>query len=266
MTSVEQLLGAGWGALLVAGMWPRRPLAVRAHAGRRRLEERRRPRRGPAQLIGRTMLRLWARARRPGAEAPAIDPTRLGRSLLAAIAVLVLSPLLAVAVGLLVWALPALGLGRARRTREYAIRRDLPEVVDLLALAVGAGLTVPLALDAVARRAAGPVGEALGSTTAEVRAGRRLVDALGALPHRLGEDARPLTVALVASVRDGSPLGDGLDRLAAELRVTRRRQAEEAARRVPIKLLFPLVCCILPAFALLTVAPLLAGALRSLRP
>ena len=44
-----------------------------------------------------------------------------------------------------------------------------------------------------------------------------------------------------------------------------RTVAEEAARRIPVKLLFPLVGCTLPAFALLTVAPLVAGALRSLR-
>ena len=44
----------------------------------------------------------------------------------------------------------------------------------------------------------------------------------------------------------------------------RRRQAEEAARTLPIKLCFPLVCCVLPAFVLLTIAPLVAGAVRSL--
>ena len=42
-------------------------------------------------------------------------------------------------------------------------------------------------------------------------------------------------------------------------------RAEEAVRKVPVKLLFPLVTCTLPAFALLTVAPLVAGALRQLR-
>jgi tight adherence protein C len=75
-----------------------------------------------------------------------------------------------------------------------------------------------------------------------------------------------LATTLVGSLRDGSPAADGLDRLAVELRAERRRRAEEVARRVPIKLLFPLVACILPAFALLTVAPLLAGALDALRP
>jgi tight adherence protein C len=52
--------------------------------------------------------------------------------------------------------------------------------------------------------------------------------------------------------------------LAAEVRAERRRRAEAAARRVPVKLLFPLVLCVLPAFGLLTVVPLLAGAATSL--
>ena len=71
--------------------------------------------------------------------------------------------------------------------------------------------------------------------------------------------------ALVASERYGAPLAAGLDRLAAEVRASRRRRADEVARKVSVKLLFPLVLCILPAFALLTVAPLIASALKSLR-
>lgn len=268
MRPVAVLLGAGWGALLLAGLWPGRPLPARAHGHRPRQGAPRSQRPGFADRTGRAVLGLVSRTGPIGTRAAAtVEPTRFGRSLLAAAATVIASSLpLGAAVGVLVWALPALGIRRSRRRRAAAIRRHLPETVDLLALAVGAGLTVPLAVAAVARRAAGPVGEALGWAVAEAGAGLRFADALAELPRRLGEDARPLAVALVASVRDGSPLGDGLDRLAGELRADRRRRAEESARRVPIKLLFPLVCCILPAFALLTVAPLLAGALQALRP
>ena len=76
---------------------------------------------------------------------------------------------------------------------------------------------------------------------------------------------RPLVSVLLASERYGTPLLPALDRVAVDARARRRVAADEAARRVPVKLLFPLVLCILPAFALLTVVPLLAGALRSLR-
>jgi tight adherence protein C len=76
---------------------------------------------------------------------------------------------------------------------------------------------------------------------------------------------RPLVASLVASERYGAPLATGLERLADEVRRDRRRRAEEVARKVPVKLLFPLVTCTLPAFGLLTVAPLIASAVRSLR-
>jgi tight adherence protein C len=59
-------------------------------------------------------------------------------------------------------------------------------------------------------------------------------------------------------------LAPGLERLSLELRLDRRRRAEIEARRVPVRLLAPLVVCVLPAFALLTVVPLLVASLRAL--
>ncbi len=63
---------------------------------------------------------------------------------------------------------------------------------------------------------------------------------------------------------DGDPLVPVLDRLSVEARMVRRRQAEEAARRLPVQLLFPLVLCVLPAFVLLAVVPLLLAAVPQL--
>jgi tight adherence protein C len=168
-------------------------------------------------------------------------------------------------VALGVWALPVLRSRRRERRRVAALTVDLPEVVDLLVLAVGAGLTVPFAIAAVARHATGPLAAELHRVLDDVEHGRRLADALDDVPGRAGEAARPLSSALVASERYGAPVVAGLERLAADVRRDRRRRAEEAARRVPVKLLFPLVTCTLPAFALLTVAPLIAGTLGSLR-
>jgi tight adherence protein C len=160
---------------------------------------------------------------------------------------------------------PWLARRRDARRRAEALTVELPEVVDLLVLAVGAGLTVPLAVAAVAARAEGLLASELARALGDTRKGRRLADALDDLPARVGDGARPLTAALVASERYGAPIVSGLERLADEVRRARRRRAEEAARRVPVKLLFPLVVCTLPAFALLTVAPLIAGTLGSLR-
>ncbi len=93
--------------------------------------------------------------------------------------------------------------------------------------------------------------------------GERLADSLDRFAG-LGEAVRPLAAALVAAERYGTALGPSLDRVAIDARSIRRRQAEEAARRLPVQMLFPLVACILPAFGLLTVVPLLAASLPRL--
>lgn len=206
---------------------------------------------------------LLLAARRPVSTEAAV---RLGRAVGAAAVTVVVLPPAAPAVGAVVWGLPAVAARRDRRRRRAELLRYLPEVADLFMLAVGAGLTVPLAVAAVACRAPGVLGAELTRVVREVELGRRVGDALEEVPGRAGEEVRPLVAALVASERYGAPLLDGLARLTTELRSDRRRRAEEAARRIPVKLLFPLVFCTLPAFALLTVAPLLAGALGSLRP
>ncbi|MGQ0617313.1 MAG: type II secretion system F family protein [Acidimicrobiia bacterium] len=154
---------------------------------------------------------------------------------------------------------------RARRT-EFEVVAELPEVVDLFAMAAVSGLNVSLAVQAVAKRSPPRFRAALGEAAARATAGVRLADALDGLVGSLGEHARPLVTVLAAADRYGAPLVPSLERLGLEVRLDRRRRAEEAIRRVPITLLFPLVACVLPAFGLLTVAPLVAGALGGLRP
>ena len=202
---------------------------------------------------------------RPGRRVENPAARRAATAACLALPTMVLSPLAAVFVAAAVWVVPAVRARKSERRRLLRIERDLPEVVDLLLLAVGAGLSVRQATAAVARRSTTLLGSELGRAVAEADRGRRLADALDEVPSRAGDAVRPLVGALAASERYGAPLAPALDRLAAEVRATARRRAEEAARRVPVKLLFPLVLCILPAFALLTVAPLIASALRSLR-
>lgn len=153
---------------------------------------------------------------------------------------------------------------RARRSRARAVRRALPEVVDLLALACTAGLSLPLAHPLVARCAPAPLGPALDAAQQATTAGRPRAEALVDHLAPLGEHARALAHVLVDHLRYGVPLLPALERTSLELRLDRRRAAELDARRVPVRLLAPLVTCILPAFALLTVVPLLAASLDAL--
>lgn len=188
---------------------------------------------------------------------------RVGTTVVGLIAGMVIHPVVAVGVVVVIWSVPVARSRREARSYREQVRDQLPDVVDMLRLAVGAGLTVRLAIDAVASRCDGVIGERLREVQRRVLLGQRLHEALDSLGD-LGEPVIPLTRALIASDSDGSPLVPSLEQVAAETRLLRRRAAEEDARRLPVKLLFPLVACILPAFILLTVVPLLGGAIRSL--
>ncbi len=94
--------------------------------------------------------------------------------------------------------------------------------------------------------------------------GRPRADALLDALAPFGDRAHALAHVLGDHLRYGVPLLPGLERTGLELRLDRRRAAELDARRVPVRLLAPLVTCVLPAFALLTVVPLLAASLEAL--
>jgi len=188
----------------------------------------------------------------------------VGRVAIGALAAALVAPALAPAVVGLGWA------GGVRRRRVVARRRsrelvdELPDVVDLLRLAVDAGLTVPLAVAAVAQRGTGRVAAELARVGRATELGVAVDDALTGVVDALGEPVRPVIAALLGGLRDGVPVGPALERVGAELRVDRRRAADIRARRLPVTLLAPLVGCVLPAFGLLTVVPVLAAALRAL--
>jgi tight adherence protein C len=153
---------------------------------------------------------------------------------------------------------------RNARARATAIARGLPDVVDLLLLCAGAGLSLPLAHRVVADRAPPPLAEPLRRAADAADRGRARADALLEALAPLGDRAAALAHVLVDHLRYGVPLVPGLERLGLELRLERRRRAEEEARRVPVRLLAPLLACVLPAFGLLSVVPLLVASLRSL--
>ena len=149
-----------------------------------------------------------------------------------------------------------LAIARRRRRSAWVDPFAIADVVDLFALACGAGLTVASALRLVASHTSGPLGDALGQAVREIDDdGARLSDVLADLPARVGEAIRPLSSALAMTARYGTPVVPALERAAIEIRLAQRRALEARARRLPVQLLFPLVFCCLPAFALLSVAP-----------
>lgn len=147
------------------------------------------------------------------------------------------------------------------RERARAVERGVPLALDVVTLAARAGHTPRLALDAGARWSPPEVARALGRVEQQCDLGASFVDALDGL----GRDEpalRALTDALVIAERSGAPIAELLARVADDARAGLRRRAEAHARRVPVRLLFPLVFLVLPAFGLLTVVPALAAGLR----
>jgi tight adherence protein C len=149
---------------------------------------------------------------------------------------------------------------RQRHRRADRLRSELPVGVDLVAVAIGAGCTPFQAVELAQRWSPKLVADVLHGITRATALGASFDDAL----RDAGAETpivRPLTDVLRTSTALGSPASAALGRLAVDVRADVRRRAEAHARTIPVRLLFPLVFCILPAFALLTVVPLFAGGL-----
>jgi tight adherence protein C len=151
---------------------------------------------------------------------------------------------------------------RRQRRVDDAFRRELPVVVDLVSVAIAAGCTPHLAIEHAARYGPPGSGRALRDVVYACALGQSLDAALADFGTSL-PGLRPLADAIRTSARIGSPAAPELARLAAEVRADARRRAEARARTVPVRLCFPHVACILPAFGLLTVAPVVLGGLRT---
>lgn len=254
-TWLPTLLGAAWGSVVLGGAWRRRPRATRSPVVPARAAG------GLGGLLG----HLGARARRvvPRPLRQATDRA-VGGALLASLALLVVAPVAAAAPWLVVVVTARRAAHRTRRREAEAWAAAVPDAVDLFGLALAGGVTVPAALALVAQRAPPPLGPALVRADLRFRHGEPLDQALG----RVGEvdpAAGSLVAVLVAAHCDGAPTAEPLARLADEHRSARRRRAEARARQVPVRMLFPLVGCTLPAFVLVTVVPAVASSLRDLQ-
>lgn len=156
--------------------------------------------------------------------------------------------------------------GRRRlAARQRAVEEAMPDATEILVACLHAGRTPTQAVLELARLAPAAVRPAFAAVEQRLHRGHGLADALDELTGRCGRCALPLVTAVGAAVRDGLPLAPVLDRLTDDANSSRRRQGEAAARRLPVRLSFPLVVCTLPSFVLLSVAPAILGAVSSLR-
>ncbi|MEQ8843038.1 MAG: type II secretion system F family protein [Acidimicrobiales bacterium] len=154
---------------------------------------------------------------------------------------------------------------RSRHTaRHDQALRSLPETADLVGLGIGAGLSVRDSVSHAARWADDPYAGVFAEALRRAEAGETFARALDAAAGDLDPVAQPLVALLAAADTDGGAVGTALTRLGDDARRRRRSGAAARARRLPVTMLLPLVLCVLPAFGLVAVAPLVLSALGSL--
>jgi len=157
-------------------------------------------------------------------------------------------------------------LRRLVRKRQHEIGRQLPDVLDLITIAVEAGLGLDAAMDRVGNRYRGALGDELVRTNNEIRMGRPWNEAMRDLGERTGcEDLRTLVSALVQSRELGVNLSNVLHAQSLRLREERARRAREAAQKTPGKIIFPLVGCIFPTLFIVLIGPAALKAMKTIR-
>lgn len=157
---------------------------------------------------------------------------------------------------------PDLWLLRRARARARKGRRELPALLDLLRVTVEAGSSLPAALEAVGRRAGGPVAAEWRAVGREVALGVPLADALDSMVARLRlPELRALAAALHRARRHGAPLAETLEAQARDARSALRRQVQEEGARAGPKMQLVVALLLVPSVLLLVAAALAAALL-----
>lgn len=167
---------------------------------------------------------------------------------------IVLAPFVA-AVGLL---LPMFWLSAQAKARQGAMMRALPDSLDLLTVCVEAGLGLDAAFRQVAEKQAGPLADEIRQMLRQVGVGKARREALLDLAERTGfDDMRSFANAVIQAEQLGSSLARVLRAQSLRLRVRRRQRAEQEARRAPVRMVFPLVFCLMPSLFIFILGPII---------
>lgn len=154
---------------------------------------------------------------------------------------------------------PGFVVARRIGLRKKEIQNGLPDALDLLIVSLEAGLALDQAILKCSEELAiayPALAQELQMINIETRAGKPRLEALKNFSRRTQvDDARALVAMLVQTDRFGTSVAQALRTHAEESRIKRRQRAEEKAAKLSVKLIFPLVFCLLPAFFVVAVGP-----------
>lgn len=141
-------------------------------------------------------------------------------------------------------------------TRQQKIREQMPEVLDLLSVCIEAGLSFDSSLLKIAEKMSGPFVDELLIVHREIQMGRQRKDAL----HNLGEcsnipELKTFASSLAQADTLGIPINNVLNVQSAQLRLTRKQQAQEKGMKAPVKMMIPMVIFIFPVIFIILLGP-----------
>jgi tight adherence protein C len=152
--------------------------------------------------------------------------------------------------------LPDILLYNSGLKRQQTLQRSIPDALDMLTVCVEAGLGFDAGIAQVATNVEGPIAGEFARLLREMQIGRTRVSAFQELAQRTTvPELRIFVSALTQSDKLGIPLANVLREQSNEMRLKRRQRAEEQAQKVPVKILFPLIFCILPALFVVVIGP-----------
>jgi tight adherence protein C len=167
------------------------------------------------------------------------------------------------------WMLPFLYLKRKVNQRARSLQRGLADGLDLMVVCVEAGLGLNQSLLRVAEemdRISPEMSDELTMVTLEMRAGTPREEALRNLAERTGlEDVRAWVGAMIQTDRFGTSIADSLRVHSDTMRTKRRQRAEEAAAKLTVKMLIPMVLFVFPAMFVVVLAPAVMAMMEVLR-
>ncbi|MDD2485426.1 MAG: type II secretion system F family protein [bacterium] len=152
--------------------------------------------------------------------------------------------------------LPDSYINQAIKLRQKQIQNTLPYFLDLMVVGMEAGLGFDAAVNRVIQKSRGPLSDEFNRALQEIRIGKHRREAMRDIANRAGvDDLSTFLAAIIQADELGISIGNVLRVQAQQFRVKRRQRAEEAAMKLPVKMLFPLVFCIFPAIFIVLLGP-----------
>jgi tight adherence protein C len=151
---------------------------------------------------------------------------------------------------------PTFWLRKFVNKRIKLIRKSMADVVDLIVLAIEAGLGFDQAVGQAVQKTKGPLTEELGRVLDEIRVGKPQGEAFRDMAKRVRMSELTLLVAAIdQATRMGTGLSHALRLQATEIRERRMAFIREQAGKLPVKMMLPLVFCIFPALFVVILGP-----------